>query len=150
MLIITLVTKPFGWVHPHKHQHGTILYTYYTVSSYFQPAQAYDMNSTHVRLMSFTLAALLLLWVTGKAETLCLQTVHQMLSHLWLFKMEPSRLLPICQCSCKSNGKDATVCGSTLHLSVHVLYGMMPGLGVASRAAIWFIKCDVGAGGRLS
>ena len=40
------------WVHPHKHQHGTILYTYYTVSSYFQPAQAYGMNSTHVRLMT--------------------------------------------------------------------------------------------------
>ena len=43
------------WVHPHKHQHGTILYTYYTVSSYFQPAQAYGMNSTHVRLMTVLL-----------------------------------------------------------------------------------------------
>ena len=41
------------WVHPH--QHGTILYTYYTVWSYFQPGQAYGMNSTHVRLMKVSL-----------------------------------------------------------------------------------------------
>ena len=44
------------WVHPHKHQHGTILYmSDYTVSLYSQPAQAYDMNSTHVRLMKVLL-----------------------------------------------------------------------------------------------
>ena len=116
-----LVTKPFGgrskyltgYIHTNTNMDRTILYmSDYTVSLYSQPAQAYDMNSTHVRLMKA------LLWQ--------------------LFKMEPSRLLPICQCSSKSDGKDAVVCT------------VMAGLGVASRAAIWFIKCDVGAGGKLS
>ena len=93
-------------------------YTYYTVSSYFQLAQAYDMNSTHVSSGSSSSSGD---WKSR--QTLCLQTVHQMLSHLWLFKMESPRLLPICQCSSKSDGKDAAVCGSALHLSVHVLYG---------------------------
>ena len=31
-------SQTLEWVYPHKHQHGTILYTYYTVSSYFQLA----------------------------------------------------------------------------------------------------------------
>ena len=48
-------SQTLEWVHPHKHQHGTILYTYYTVSSYFQLAQAYDMNSTHVSWMEVIL-----------------------------------------------------------------------------------------------
>ena len=48
-------SQTLDWVHPHKHQHGTILYTYYTVSSYFQLAQAYDMNSTHVSWMKVLL-----------------------------------------------------------------------------------------------
>ena len=37
-------------------------------------------------------------------------------------QMEAPRLLPIHQCSSKYNCKDATVCGSTLPLGVHVVY----------------------------
>ena len=67
-------SQTLEWVHPHKHQHGTILYTYYTVSSYFQLAQAYDMNSTHVSSgSSFSSSGD---WKSR--QTLCLQTV---LSH---------------------------------------------------------------------
>ena len=64
-------SQTLDWVHPHKHQHGTILYTYYTII--ILPACSGIRHEQYTCKVddSFTLAALLLLWVTGNAEMHC-------------------------------------------------------------------------------
>ena len=100
LILITLVTKPFGGrvkclseyitVHLHKHKRRTIPYT---ESSYFQLVQAYDMNSTHVRLMKvFGSTSSSRNW-EGR-EIVFAQKRASNVFAAWLFKTERSGAVP--------------------------------------------------------
>ena len=129
-LLITLVTKPFGgrvqclsgYIYTNTNMEPLLTYTtlYHCNSSLL----GHTTWTVHMygwwKLYFGSSSSSACNW-EGR-EILCLQTVHQMLSHPWLFKMKPSRLLSICQCGSKCNGKDATVCRSALHLGVHVVH----------------------------
>ena len=111
------------WVHLHKHLHGTTpyIYTLYHRTSSLLRHTTWTVHMYGWWKLYFGSSSSSACNWEGR-EILCLQTMHQMLSHLWLFKMKPSGLLSIRQCSSKCNGKDAAVCRSALHLGVHVVY----------------------------